>query len=206
MQSYLTVAEEAQDEFIEKRSRFIGTIRPVTTAEQALELINSLKSTHWKANHNCYAYILREGNIQRYSDDGEPQGTAGVPMLEVLKREEITDVVVVVTRYFGGTLLGAGGLVRAYSHAAKVALDATKIVRMCQCVEFALEIFYPQYESVGRMLEPYPMQLLDTGFADTVTLFVRIREDAYPKFVAQLTEFSAGKLEPVITGNLFTSI
>ena len=206
MQSYLTIATEAQAEFIEKKSRFIGTIKPVTTEAEALELISSLRSTHWKASHNCYAYILREGNIQRYSDDGEPQGTAGVPMLEVLKREEMTDIVVVVTRYFGGTLLGAGGLVRAYSHSAKIALDAAKIIRMCQCVEFALELPYPQYESVSRMLEPYPMQLLDTGFADNVTLYVRMREDAYPAFNEKLTEFSAGRLEPVVTGELFTSI
>ena len=206
MQSYLTIAAEAQAEFIEKKSRFIGTIKPVTTEAEALELISSLRSTHWKASHNCYAYILREGNIQRYSDDGEPQGTAGVPMLEVLKREEMTDIVVVVTRYFGGTLLGAGGLVRAYSHSAKIALDAAKIIRMCQCVEFALELPYPQYESVSRMLEPYPMQLLDTGFADNVTLYVRMREDAYPAFNEKLTEFSAGRLEPVVTGELFTSI
>ena len=206
MQSYLTIENEAQDEFIEKRSRFIGTIRHVTTEEQALDLISNMRSIHWKANHNCYAYILRDGNIQRYSDDGEPQGTAGVPMLEVLKREQITDAVAVATRYFGGVLLGAGGLVRAYSHSAKIALDASKIIRMCQCVEFALELPYSQYESVYKLLEPYPMQLLDTGFADTVTLYIRMREDVYPSFSLQLTEFSAGRLEPVVTGSLFTSI
>ena len=112
---YKTIRNAAEDEFVEKRSRFIGHALPVTTEEEALAFIAEMKSKYWDASHNVYAYILREGGIQRFSDDGEPQGTAGIPTLDVLRKEGLTDLVVVVTRYFGGILLGGGGLVRAYS-------------------------------------------------------------------------------------------
>ena len=112
---YKTVAREASDEFVEKRSRFIGYVKPVKTEEEAVAFINQKRSEHWDARHNVYAYSLREGNIKRYSDDGEPSGTAGMPVLDVIVKNEIYDVCVVVTRYFGGVLLGTGGLVRAYS-------------------------------------------------------------------------------------------
>ena len=122
--NYFTVSQPAEDSFIEKRSEFIGYIAPVATNEQAVDFINQIRAKHRKAKHNVYAYILRQDNISRYSDDGEPQGTAGMPVLEVLKKRGLTDVCVVVTRYFGGILLGGGGLVRAYSHAASLACDA----------------------------------------------------------------------------------
>lgn len=206
MQSYLTVEAHAQAEFIEKKSRFIGSICPVDTESHAIEFIEKIRAEHFKASHNCYAYVLRQNNILRYSDDGEPQGTAGIPMLEVLKRENILDAVVVVTRYFGGTLLGAGGLVRAYSHSAKIALNAAKIITMCECTDLALEIAYPQYEQILKLIEKYPAIVLDTSFADTVTLYVRIKADSYEGLRAELTEFSAGKIETLITGELFTQI
>ena len=121
---YRTIRAAASAEFVEKRSRFIGYISPVTTQEDAAAFIDSIRSKHWDATHNVPAYIIREGNICRFSDDGEPQGTAGMPALNVLQKEGLTDCVLVVTRYFGGILLGGGGLVRAYSHAAKIAVDA----------------------------------------------------------------------------------
>ena len=124
MKEYKTVEFESKDEFIEKKSRFIGYVKPVKTQEEATEFINAIKSKHWDATHNVSAYVLRDNNIQRSSDDGEPSGTAGVPTLDVLLKEGIVDTCVVVTRYFGGTLLGAGGLIRAYSHASKIAVDA----------------------------------------------------------------------------------
>ena len=116
---YKTVKDIGIAEIVEKRSRFIASVRPVSSEEDALEYLNMLKQKYWDARHNVYAYIIRENNIMRYSDDGEPSGTAGVPVLDILKREELTDVIVVVTRYFGGILLGTGGLVHAYSKAAK---------------------------------------------------------------------------------------
>ena len=118
---YVTVEREAVDEFIEKKSRFIGSCRPVQTEEEALDFIAKLKSQYWDASHNVYAYILREGNIARFSDDGEPQGTAGIPVIDTLKKAGVVDAVVVATRYFGGILLGGGGLIRAYSHTASIA-------------------------------------------------------------------------------------
>ena len=133
MQEYKTIGARASDEFVEKKSRFIGHICPVTMQQEALDFIQSLKTKYWDATHNVYAYVLRDGQIRRYSDDGEPQGTAGIPTLDVLLKEGLTDCCVVVTRYFGGTLLGAGGLVRAYSHACKLAVDAGGVVTMALC-------------------------------------------------------------------------
>ena len=115
MTEYITVKNSGEDEFVEKRSRFIGYCKPVKTQDEAVSFINEIRSKHWDATHNVYAYVLSDGQIMRYSDDGEPQGTAGVPVLDVIKKMGIVDVVVVVTRYFGGIMLGAGGLVRAYS-------------------------------------------------------------------------------------------
>ena len=146
---YRTILNEASDEFIERKSRFIGYIKPVTTQEDAVSFINEIKSKHWDATHNVYAYILRDGQIRRYSDDGEPQGTAGIPVLDVLQKEGLTDCVVVVTRYFGGILLGGGGLVRAYSHAAKLAVDAAGVIKMSMCVRAECECDYGYYE-IGR--------------------------------------------------------
>ena len=123
MQEYTTILDRAEDEFVERKSRFIGAIAPVETEEEALDFIAQIKHQHRDATHNTYAYVLKNG-VKRYSDDGEPQGTAGVPMLDCLEKEGLVDVAVVVTRYFGGILLGAGGLVRAYSHGAKIAVDA----------------------------------------------------------------------------------
>ena len=128
MKEYKTVEFENSDEFIEKKSKFIGYVKPVKTQEEATEFINKIKSKHWDATHNVYAYVLQENNIQRYSDDGEPSGTAGVPVLDVILKSNLVDVCVVVTRYFGGTLLGAGGLVRAYSHGSKIAVEAGNII------------------------------------------------------------------------------
>ena len=124
MTTYTTVKKPASAELIEKRSRFIGYVKPVKTQEEAVAFINEIKSKHWDATHNVYAYVIRGEGISRYSDDNEPQGTAGIPVLDAIRKRDITDCVVVVTRYFGGTLLGAGGLVRAYSASAKAGIDA----------------------------------------------------------------------------------
>ena len=123
---YITVKEQGEDFFIEKKSKFIGHCKPVKTESEALEFISEIKSKHADANHNVYAYILRENGTQRFSDDSEPQGTAGIPVIDALKKANIVDVVVVATRYFGGTLLGGGGLIRAYSHTASIAVEAAK--------------------------------------------------------------------------------
>ena len=133
MMEYKTIRLREEAEFIERRSRFIGHACPVKTEEEAVAFINEMKAKYWDASHNVYAYCLREGQIKRYSDDGEPQGTAGIPVLDVLQKSGVVDTAVVVTRYFGGILLGAGGLVRAYSHGASIALEAAGIVTMGLC-------------------------------------------------------------------------
>ena len=138
--SYKTVAREAKDEFTEKKSVFIGHAKPIESEEQALDFIKTIEKRYGDAAHNCYAYINKEQNIVRFNDNGEPQGTAGLPILEVIKREELCGVVIVVTRYFGGILLGAGGLVRAYSKAAKIAIDAAGITTFCPFSMFYIKI------------------------------------------------------------------
>ena len=149
---YKTVLENASDEFVEKRSRFIGYCKPVKTEQEAIDFINEKRSEHWNATHNVYAYSLREGNIKRYSDDGEPSGTAGMPVLDVIVKNEIFDVVVVVTRYFGGVLLGTGGLVRAYSHGSKIAVEAAKPVIMQNCLVCEARCAYNQYGKVSSLI------------------------------------------------------
>ncbi|MCL2409355.1 MAG: YigZ family protein [Oscillospiraceae bacterium] len=206
MDGYRTVPRAGEAEFTGKRSRFIGHIAPVRTEDEAAAFLADIRARHKKANHNCYAYILREGNIMRYSDDGEPHGTAGTPILEVIRREGIVDVGVVVTRYFGGILLGAGGLVRAYANAAKLALDAVGIAQMCLCSELVLEMPYARYERVLKLLDDYPARVLDTSFAGDVTLYIRIRSDGLAALEAVLTEHSAGILRPIVIGEMFAAM
>ena len=145
--AYQTIAHEAAQEFVERRSRFIGYAKPVRTEEEALAFLEEIRTRHWDATHNVFAYSLRQGNLRRYSDDGEPQGTAGVPVLDVLQKSGVTDAVLVVTRYFGGVLLGAGGLVRAYSHAASLALQAGEVITMQLCKTARVMCDYNQ---IGR--------------------------------------------------------
>ena len=167
---YKTVKHSASDEFTEKRSRFIGYVRPVQTAEEATAFVAEIQKKHWDAKHNVYAYILRDGNVKRYSDDGEPQGTAGVPTLDVLEKSGVTDVAVVVTRYFGGILLGGGGLVRAYSHAAHLALAAGEIITMGLCSVLTVEAEYPFYAKLLPFLEKTAAKILDTVFSEKVRI------------------------------------
>ncbi len=196
MKPYVTVAKEASDEFTEKRSRFIGYIRPVKTPEEAAGFLAELKTKYWDASHNCSAYSLR-GGVQRYSDDGEPHGTAGVPILDILKKEDVTDAAIVVTRYFGGVLLGAGGLVRAYSHAAKLALDAAGKLYMRPCSVFTIDVPYPLYDKIAKLLNEREVVTLDSEFETCVRLKLRMPSAELAAFAAELTEVSAGTLSPV---------
>lgn len=200
---YKTVSKEAQDEFVEKRSRFIGYCKPVTTQEQALEFINSKKAIHWDATHNVYAYVLREGNVQRYSDDSEPQGTAGVPTLDVIKKSSVVDCVVVVTRYFGGVLLGGGGLVRAYSHSAKIALDASKIITMENCFCCKVSMSYNQYGKVNTLINDSGGIVEDSQFTDNVEMKFHIQKSVFPVLQKQLNDATSGEITAEITGENF---
>lgn len=174
---YKTVLSNAKDEFVEKRSRFIGYCKPVTCEQEAVDFINEKRSEHWNATHNVYAYSLREGNIKRYSDDGEPSGTAGMPCLDVIVKNEIYDVCVVVTRYFGGVLLGTGGLVRAYSHGAKIALDAAKIVMMQNCLVCSARCTYNRYGKVSALVTDNGGAVDDTVYEGDVLIKFHIKPD-----------------------------
>ena len=193
MEEYKTVEREASDYFIEKKSKFIGYVKPVKTSEEATQFINSIKSKHWDATHNVYAYVLKENNIQRYSDDGEPSGTAGVPVLDVLLKENLVDVCVVATRYFGGTLLGAGGLVRAYSHTSKIAVDAGGIITMAECSVLSVKVDYSFYDRMNILLKDFGANVTDTQFADNIEIKFSIKEDRQRALEDKLTDISNGR-------------
>ena len=201
--NYLTISENAKASFIEKRSEFIGYISPVKTNDEAVAFINSIKAEHRKAKHNVYAYILREDNISRYSDDGEPQGTAGVPVLDVLKKRGLTDVCVVVTRYFGGILLGGGGLVRAYSHAASLACDAAHIMDMCLCHRLKITADYGMYGKISYLLPNYETITVNSDFGSDVVLEILVLSEKLEALTKELTEVTNGTAEIVDMGELF---
>ena len=193
MDAYKTIRQAASDEFVEKKSRFIGHICPVTTQEQAVEFIREKKSQYWDATHNVYAYVLREGQTRRYSDDGEPQGTAGIPTLDVLLKEELTDCVVVVTRYFGGTLLGTGGLVRAYSHGSKIAVDAGGVVTMALCSMLEITCDYTFYGRLASLIPEMGGVVEDTQYTDAVTVRCKMPSALVAAFDAKLFDQSLGR-------------
>lgn len=206
MTAYNTVVAEAQDEFEIKRSRFICAVAPVKTAEEALAFVARRKELHYDARHTVYAYILREGNAQRYSDDGEPQGTGGQPVLEVIRRSALTDVCVAVTRYFGGILLGAGGLTRAYSNGASLAISAAELVTMCRCADCRLSMDYNQYGIIGRLLPEHGAQLLESDFGTRVVLTIRLKVEVVSAFEAALTEATSATVALEKTGEIFSAM
>ena len=201
--NYLTISENAKASFIEKRSEFIGYIAPVKTNDEAVAFINSIKAEHRKARHNVYAYILREDNISRYSDDGEPQGTAGVPVLDVLKKRGLTDVCVVVTRYFGGILLGGGGLVRAYSHAASLACDAAHIMDMCLCHRLKITADYGMYGKISYLLPNFDTITVNSDFGSDVTLEILVLSERLNALKKELTEATNGTAAIEDCGELY---
>lgn len=191
---YITIKDRAENSFIEKHSEFIGYLAPVTTNDEAVAFINEIKSKHRKATHNVYAYILRDNNIVRYSDDGEPQGTAGVPVLDVLQKKGLTDICCVVTRYFGGILLGGGGLVRAYSHATSIAIDKATIMNMCSCYQLRFSTDYNLYGKVNYVLPDFDIKILDTSFTDCVTITLLVKVENYQKLSDKLIDISNGSI------------
>ncbi len=199
MEEYLVPTQFGQDEFIEKKSRFIGRLWPVETEEDALAKIEAMRKQHYDATHNCWAYIIKDGAV-RFSDDGEPGGTAGMPMLQVLQREGLFNVVCVVTRYFGGILLGAGGLVRAYTKGAKIAVDAAgKSMKRVWTVLY-LPVPYSWYERVKLEVAAFGGIIRDTQFGADVELEVLLPEAQTEPFMARLTDMSAATLDAMITG------
>lgn len=199
MDEYLVPSEYGEDEFIEKKSRFIGRIWPVETEEEALARIQETKKKHYDATHNCWAYIIRDGAV-RFSDDGEPGGTAGMPMLQVLQREDLYNVVCVVTRYFGGILLGAGGLVRAYTKGAKIAVDAAgKSMKRVWTVLY-VPCPYSFYERVRLEVEAFGGIVRKADFGAEVEMELLFPEAKTQEFLDRLTDMTAGTVESMEIG------
>ena len=199
MEQYLIPAKEGASEYIEKKSRFLGLIVPVTTEAEARAQLDTVKKREYDARHNCWAYILHSGQ-KRYSDDGEPQGTAGQPILNVLEREGVQDVLCVVTRYFGGILLGAGGLCRAYTKAAKDALGDAGISELRPWSVLRLDCPYALFERVKLELEKRGGTVISSEYGAQIALTAALPEPEEAVFAKALQELSAGSLVPERTG------
>ncbi len=202
MSGYIVPFETAESEFTEKRSRFISHIWRVETEEEARTRIEEMKKKYYDARHNCWCYLLHDGPV-RYSDGGEPQGTAGQPMLNVFQREEVTNVCCVVTRYFGGILLGAGGLTRAYAKGAKDALDAAGICRMSLWTEWEISCTYPLFERMKLTVESCGGVVRDAEYGADIVLRAAFPSGGAEQFASRLTELSAGQLAMTAAGESF---
>ena len=205
-EGYLTPAGYGEAEYIEKHSRFIGRVWPVETEEEALNLLKEIRAKHWDATHNVYAYILRENGTMRYSDDGEPQGTSGMPTLTVFRGQEVQNVLCIVTRYFGGILLGTGGLVRAYSQTAKLALEAAGLARVRLWEQLLVACPYSLYERVKRELETAGAVISDTEFGADVSVEALLEKGKSEALNARLQELSAGAVEALVMGESYRAV
>lgn len=189
-----TVYRGGENEIVEKKSRFIATVIPAEDEETALAFVESMKKKYWNASHNCYAYVIGErSELQRCSDDGEPGGTAGRPMLDVLLGEEIHNVAVVVTRYFGGTLLGTGGLVRAYSQAAKAGLEAAAVITKIWGSKLIIHTDYTGLGKIQYILGQRGLKIIDSQYTDQVVLTVLIPETELKEVQEELVEGTNGQ-------------
>ena len=206
MTEYLIPTGRAETELVEKRSRFIGQVWPVEREEEARARIEETKKKHYDARHNCWCYRIQGGGVERYSDDGEPQGTAGQPMLNVFQREGVTNVCCVVTRYFGGVLLGAGGLVRAYTQSAKDALDAAGISVVRRWVEVTVPCPYSFFERLKLEVEALGGVLGEVEYAADVTVRALLPEGAVEPFSVRVTELTAGGSAAAVVGERFQGV
>ncbi len=198
LKPYKTLLKDARDEFIVNKSRFIGHGRPCETEQDALDFLAEMRSKYKDATHNCYAYIIGPNmGVMRYSDDGEPGGTAGMPIIEVMKARGVTNAAVVVTRYFGGVLLGAGGLVRAYTQGAVVALNASGVGVMHPTARYLMEIGYPLLSRMDHFLKDEPVIVEDKAFTDVVTYTLVVRCDDEAGFVRRVANLSDGAVSPL---------
>lgn len=194
LSKYKTVYQGREAEIVEKKSRFIATVRPVKSEEEAIAFVEEMKKKYWDARHNCSAYVIGEQyQVQRCSDDGEPGGTAGKPMLDVLMGQELHDTAVVVTRYFGGTLLGTGGLVRAYSSAVQEGLAASTIITKIQGYKLMIETDYTGLGKIQYILGQRGLQILDSVYAENVKLEAMIPESELKLVMAEITEGTNGQ-------------
>ena len=201
--SYKTVSWESETSMVEKKSKFIANVRPVSDEADALEFLNKIRSRYPDATHNVYAYVIDENNIFRYSDDGEPSGTAGMPVLDAIRKAGIVDVAVVVTRYFGGTLLGTGGLVHAYGTSASMGLNESKVVIREKCDILAVTVDYTLVGKIQYKISSDGFLLEDTVYADEVTFKICSPIDMTTQLIAQMTDITNGKAVCNIVDNKY---
>jgi len=204
LKPYKTLLTRASDEFIINKSRFIGYGAPAASEEEALGFLADVRSAHKDASHHCYAYIIGANmGVMRYSDDGEPGGTAGMPIIEVMKARQITNACVVVVRYFGGVLLGAGGLTRAYSQGAAMAINAAGVGEVSPTRRYLMEVPYPMFGRVEYLLKSLPVIVEDKQFSDAIvmTLIVRARDDE--AFLSAVTSGTDGRIEPIFMEEMY---
>lgn len=206
MKGYITLKKQGDALFTEKRSEFIGYARPVVSEREALEFIASIKQKHADARHNVWAYTLRENNTTRFSDDGEPHGTAGIPVLDVLRKPGITDAAIVVTRYFGGILLGAGGLVRAYSKAASMAVEAAGTAFIEELLSVTLRLSYSDNARCELIIASVPHGDAGVNFAGDVETTLLLREADLQRLTDALTDATAGRASVTVNGRVFGTI
>lgn len=203
MKAYKTLMRHATDEYLVQKSRFIGHAAPVATVEEALAFLDSVRLQHRDATHNCYAYIIgQNAGVMRYSDDGEPGGTAGMPIIEVMKARGVVDCAVVVTRYFGGVLLGAGGLVRAYSHTCALALNAAQVCEMHPTQLWLFEVGYPLWDRVQHALKSQPVRMEKTDFGATVNFELFVKTEHSESLCRELISVTDGNIEMMLSEEL----
>ena len=203
--SYKTVKKECSAEFTERKSVFIGHVKPVWDEKSALDFISEIRGKSSGASHNVYAYIIRDANVIRFSDDGEPNSTAGVPSLSVLQKNGLTNVAAVVTRYFGGILLGAGGLVRAYSHAVRLAVEAAGVALYEAFTEFDILCGYSDYDKLLKFIKSEKIFIDDTDFGENIILSLAIKHDRFDKIKADIVNLTNGKADIIKKGERYSS-
>ena len=203
MKSYKTIHHRSKFEYEDRKSVFIGEALPVKNETEALAFLESVRKTYPDARHHVYAYVVRENSIMRFSDDGEPQGTAGIPILDIIKKRGLTDIAVVVTRYFGGTLLGTGGLVRAYSASALGAIEEAKIITYDLYTQITISISYSDYQKLSGVFEEFEFRTDDTDFGANVEILGRVTSVKIEDFSKRIVEGTSGRSNIEILGEKF---
>ena len=201
--TYKTVYSRGSAEIVEKKSRFIANVAPVSTEEEAIAFVSAIKSQYRDARHNVYAYVVAENNISRFTDDGEPSGTAGAPVLDVILKEGLTDVAIVVTRYFGGTLLGTGGLVRAYGKSAKDGVMDAKICEKIYCHEVQIKAPYDLLGKIQYIVANGDYIAGETEYGADVLVTVFVKFDLLDRFIKEITEATNATVKPKIVGEMY---
>lgn len=200
---YKTVADEGSAVFIDRKSRFIASVRPVSSEEDALEFLGKIRSKYADARHNVYAYVIDENNIFRYTDDGEPSGTAGMPVLDAIRKSGLVDVIVVVTRYFGGTLLGTGGLVHAYGTCASQGLKDAGIVTRMLCASLKAQADYSMIGALEHKIRSKGYVTGETVYGEDVIFEIYVPSDETDEFIKELADITNGRIKCTVTGEKY---